>query len=234
MVHYTVERVTAEKDIVADSLYFLRGREQAYLIRLRSGPPAADTLPIQHALTGQALRPIPTQKFLAMGKKQSLVRLVPKHPNQEGGYTSRSEAGRSATSENLTRAADSSEERAERILDIGAFSQLLDAAQRSGLVPSADVIAHVRDREFRKGNYQKASQDIQSLHTKFTLQASQREQRLRRESIEIASGKIKMSAKELQQKKARDIAETQRVERANKKFIRVIEGLRILQRSDQQ
>ena len=53
------------------------------------------------------------------------------------------------------------------LLDKGAFTQLHDAAQRSGLVPNADVIAHTRDREFRLKDYQKAFQLIEGLFGKF-------------------------------------------------------------------
>ena len=45
---------------------------------------------------------------------------------------------------------------------------------------------------------------------------------------DIASGRIKMSPKHLQEKRARDRAQTQAIERARNRFLRVLDGLRIL------
>ena len=113
---------------------------------------------------------------------------------------------------------------------MAAFSQLLDAAQRSGLVPNADLIAHTRDREFRRKQYQKAFQLIEGLFGKFTAASIQRDQRLRKEEMDIASGKLRISPKKLMEKRARDTAESQLVSRAHSKFLRVLEGLRVLMR----
>ena len=49
-----------------------------------------------------------------------------------------------------------------------------------------------------------------------------------REDTDIASGKVKMSPKELQQKRVRDTAEAQRIERTRYRFCRVLEGLRLM------
>ncbi len=116
-------------------------------------------------------------------------------------------------------------------IDKGTFTQLFDAAQRSGLVANADLIAHTRDREFRLKDYQKAFQLMEGLFGKFTGLAIQREQRLRREELDIAAGKLQMSPKQLMEKRARDIAESQLVDRARSKFLRLLEGLRIMMRT---
>ena len=114
------------------------------------------------------------------------------------------------------------------VLEMGAFTQLLDAAIRCQLVSGTDLIAYIRDREFRMGDYTKAFQLIEGLFGKFTIAANQRQQRLRREDVDIASGRIVMSPKELQAKRARDSAQNQLVDRCRGRFMRVMEGLRVL------
>jgi hypothetical protein len=126
-------------------------------------------------------------------------------------------------------AADESAE--VRVMDMGTFSQLLTSAQRCGLVPGADQIGHVRDREFRKGQYDLAFQTIDSLFTRFSAAASQRTQRLAKEDADISSGRIKISPKDLQAKRSRDRTEGQEVERAKRRFQVVLEGLRVLMNS---
>lgn len=116
----------------------------------------------------------------------------------------------------------------QNVLDMGAFSQLLSAAQRSGLVSGADQIGHVRDREFRMGHYDQAFQAIDSLFSRFSANASQRIQRISREDSDIASGRVKMSPKDLQAKRARDRMQSQEVDRATRRFQVVLEGLRVL------
>ncbi|MEI7459095.1 MAG: hypothetical protein WCK15_06785 [Pirellula sp.] len=114
----------------------------------------------------------------------------------------------------------------DKILDVGAFSQLLDAAQRSGIVPGSGVIIQVRDCEFRLGRFNKGLQMMETLYTTFIAAESQRNQRLQREEAEIASGRKKISPKDLQAKRAQDNQTTQVVDRTKVRFQRVLEGLR--------
>ena len=116
----------------------------------------------------------------------------------------------------------------DQILDVGSFSQLIDAAQRSGLVPGIATIIQVRDCEFRLGRYQQALQLIESQLQTFVGRAAQRTQQLAREDLDIASGRIRMSGRELQIKRQRDRQQTQAVDRARTRFSRVVEGLRTL------
>ena len=115
-----------------------------------------------------------------------------------------------------------------KVLDMGAFSQLMDSAQRSGLVPGADLIAQIRDREFRTGKYDKAYAGIEGLFSAFSSAASQRTQRLAREEQEIKNGKMKISPKDLLAKRAKDRKEDQEIERARNRFQRVLNGLQVL------
>lgn len=114
------------------------------------------------------------------------------------------------------------------VLDLGSFSQLLTSAQRSGLVPNADQIGYIRDKEYRLGHFDKAFQSIDMLHNRFLANAGQRQSRLSREDVDIAAGRIKISPRELQAKRSRDRTQTQEIDRAKRRFQVVLEGLRIL------
>lgn len=225
--HFIVCRVAADTDIECDQLYYLQGIDQAYLIVVSSTELSEDEVPITLALSGRVMQPIARQKFLELGAKLRLVRLVPK--------TAADAAADEDIGELWALSGEQCHETVEAqehgILDRGSFSQLQDAAQRSGLVPNADVIAHTRDREFRLKDYQKAFQLIEGLFSKFCASATLREQRLRREDLDIASGKIRISPKQLMEKRARDIAENQLVGRARARFLRVLEGLRVMMRT---
>lgn len=209
--HCDVSPVTRESEILPGAYYRLQLQGKVHLVRTSATEQINDLVPIRHGLTDQPLKPLAKQVFLDLGRKQQLERIVPRTADAAA---------------RLPAAAGS--EQGGMGLNMGDFSQLMDAAQRSGLVPNAEVIGHLRDREFRLGDYQKALQDMENLFGKFFAAAAQREQRLRREETDIKSGKIKMSARELQQKRARDEADSQRIARARRRFQRVIEGLRML------
>ena len=220
--YFDVRRVSSSHDVIVDELYFLRGKEHTYLIQIQDVTPGGDKMPIQLALSGQLMKPISKQKLLDLGNRRTLLRLVPKQQDSVDDSSN--------THEILSESRDDSDAEPQRseVLDIGSFTQLLDAAERSGLVTNAGLIAHVRDREFRRKDYQKAFQVIEGLFGKFSAAATQRDQRLRRENLDIASGKVRMSPKQLMEKRARDVAETQCVDRARNRFLRVLEGLRVL------
>ncbi len=221
---FEVRLVSSAQDILQDELYFLRTKEQTYLVQVTQSVPDAAEISVRVALSGQQMKPLSRQRFLEMGKRQSLVRLVPRTENSEDDE----QAGH-ILEEIVTDSSDESRE--TEVLDVASFSQLLDAAHRSGLVVNADLISQVRDREFRRKDYQKAFQIIETLFGKFSAAATQRDQRLRREDMDIASGKVRMSPKELMEKRARDIAQNQLVDRARNRFLRVLEGLRVLMRT---
>ncbi len=225
--HFDLRRAMAEEDLAQNTLYFVQSGSKTHLVRTSSREPITDVMPLREALTGRPIKPVPTRKFLELGKAKRAIRLLPKQDRASDETPAVAPQETAATAQPADLAAAGAEAKGLG-LGMGDFSQLLDAAQRSGLVQNVDIIAHVRDREFRKGDYQKSLQDLESLFAKFTAASAQREQRLRREEIDIKSGKIPMSPKELQQKRARDAADAQRIERGRKKFQRVIEGLRML------
>jgi hypothetical protein len=211
-------------------LYFLRTKDNTYLIQLRDVSDSLDKLPVQLALSGQLIKPIPRSRLLELGKRKQLVQLVPRAEGEEG------EEADDQSDQGVFDAAafvdEGSQSQSKKILDIGSFSQLQDAVARTGMVANVDLIAHVRDREFRCQNYPKAFQVIEGLFGKFSAAATQRETKLRQQDIDIASGKLKMSPKALMEKRARDVAESQQVDRARNRFLRVLEGLRVLMRGD--
>ncbi len=223
--HFLVQAVDSARDLATGALYYFHGKENTHLVLLHSGEPSQEALPLKFALSNQQLKPIPRSRFLESGRRRKLVRLLPKPPG----------ATQPADVINMLLAPAAEERpstlpRGAVVLDMGDFSQLYDAAVRSGLVPNADSIAHVRDREFRIGEYQQAYQVLEGLFGKFSAAASHRDQRLRREDVDIASGRVKMSPKALLEKRSRDRAESQRIDRARGRFLRVMEGLRVMMR----
>jgi hypothetical protein len=224
--HFFVCRVDADTDIAAGQLYYLQGKGHTYLIVVSGAESSGELVPITLALSGQAMQPLDRRKFVELGRKLRLVRLVPRTAADVAGHEDMGEVWESSWAQGH----ETVEAQEHGILDRGTFSQLADAAHRSGLVPNADLIAHTRDREFRLKDYQKAFQVIEGLYGKFCASATLREQRLRREDLDIASGKVRISPKQLMEKRARDTAENQLVDRARSKFLRVLEGLRVMMR----
>lgn len=226
--YFEVQQVAADHTIQKNNCYFLRDNDRDYFIRIAVDELPRNDIALADAISGKHLISLSKRKFLELGKRRRLVQLEPRDLKPTAAEADpppgvRAKSGEDLPPENLP---DNSER--DKVLDIGAFTQLMDAALRCRLVPGADQIAHIRDREFRMGKYEKASQLIEGMFSKFTAAAIQRSQRLRREEAGIASGTIKMSPRDLQAKRARDVAETQLADRARNRFMRVLEGLRIL------
>jgi hypothetical protein len=170
------------------------------------------------------IKPFTRSAFLKLGKHRKMVMLTKKQGAAAG---SSSDQGSSGPDREDPDPDDQS------VLDMGAFSQLLTAAQRSGLVSGADQIGHVRDKEFRMGKYDLAFQAINSIYSRFAASSGQRLQRLNREEADIAGGRIKISPKELHAKRIRERSQTQEIDRANRRFQVVLEGLRVLMKTSE-
>jgi hypothetical protein len=225
--HFDFQPVSSDRDITPDTLYYVRSKE-SHLIRSSPGESHTDPVAMTVVLSGQRMKPVPRQKLLELGKKEQLLRLVPKTPEKAALPSSSAEGDQGP-------AADGSEAPVEReksyidcLIDMGSFTQLVSAAQQSGIVPDADQIAHVRDREYRTGQYNTAFGTIERLYVRFNQTAAQREQKLRSEELDYKSGALKMSPKQWMAKKQRDTLQTQKIERARRNFARVLDGLRIL------
>lgn len=202
--HFQVEAVQPGHWFADDTVYFVVGRENSHLIRTQSPAIIDEHLHFGSCLHDRPMKPLEVARMQAAIQQQRVSVVQPKPRDM----TER-----------------------DQILDIGGFSQLIDAAQRSGLVPGIATIIQVRDCEFRLGRHLQALQLMESMYQGFVGRAAQRTQRIAREDLDIASGRIRMSPKELQAKRLRDTQQTQCIERARTRFSRVIEGLRtILQR----
>lgn len=233
--------VTSKEDIHPSALYLIRTDEESYsLAYTRPADEIAHTIYLENAAGNKPIPEYSQADFVSLGTEHQMVLLTPKPVASEGDKNdpladkpNQTTDDSPGTKSGDDQAQDSKAEDAgtQNVLDMGAFSQLMDSAQRSGIVPGADKIAHVRDREFRMGNYDLALQLIEGMFAAFTASANQRNQRLTREEADIASGRVKMSPKKLHAKRARDRMQTQAVERARNRFQRVLDGLRIMIRS---
>lgn len=114
------------------------------------------------------------------------------------------------------------------LLDRGTLSQLFTAAQQSGLVRGLDVILAVRDREVPAQHYQKAFDLIEAVYVQFNAQAARRQGELRREETQYKAGTLKMSARQWALRQRRVIDEDQKIDRARRRFARVLDGLRVM------
>ena len=198
---YLVDPVKRGHHFGPDAVYFVIGSGSNYLIQTQSPAIVDGHLHFRSCMHDAPMKPLPVDRLQA-AIDRGLVHLLQPKPADTG-------------------------ER-DQILDIGGFSQLVDAAQRTGLVPGIAAIIQVRDSEFRLGRYQQALQLMESQLQGFLGRATQRAQQLAREDLDIASGRIRMSARELQAKRQRDRQQTQAIDRARTRFSRVVEGLRTL------
>jgi predicted metalloprotease len=116
-------------------------------------------------------------------------------------------------------------------IDVGAFTQLLTAAQQCGMVPNADAIITARDREFRLGRYQRAFDVIEGLYLQLNAQIARRQGEWRRQEMQYKAGTLKLTPREWQLKQRQETELTQKVERARRQFTRLLDGLRVLRAS---
>lgn len=198
---FTVDLMQPDQRFDSDAVYFVIGAGSNSLIQTHSPAIVDGHLHFRSCMHDTPMKPLPVDRLHAAIDRQRVYVVQPK-------------------------AVDQSER--DQILDVGSLSQLIDAAQRSGLVSGMATIIQVRDCEFRLGRYQQALQLIESQFQSFQGRAAQRTQQLAREDLDIAAGRIKMSGKELQIKRQRDRQQTQAVDRARTRFSRVLEGLRTL------
>ena len=198
---FRVEPVGADHRFEEEATYFMVGGRTNYLVRTAPQPIVAGRLELHCLVNDAPLKPLDLERLEAAVRRQHVYLLEPKP-------------------------ADTAER--DRILDVGAFSLLIDAAQRTGLVPGIATIVQVRDCEFRLGRHWQALQLMESLQQGFLAGVSQRAQRLAREATDIAAGRVKMSPRELQMKRSRDLQQSQCIDRARTRFARVVDGLRVL------
>jgi len=223
-----LKQVASERDIWPDTFYFLRSGKRTYLIRTTETIPE-DMVSMVSALSGKHVKPLSKDALLELGRRRKLVRLVPKGQAASGAGASAAAHGQDAAEGDAPGAARAAKIFADSVLDLGTFTFLATAVQQSGLAPGmAERISHVGTREFRRGDYGKAYLLIEGHFQQFVAKTAERKQRLRREDLRIRAGHIKMTPKQLQAKRRRDTEQTQKIERARRRFARVMDGLRIL------
>ncbi|MEZ6091872.1 MAG: hypothetical protein R3C05_28480 [Pirellulaceae bacterium] len=236
--HFVLSAIRSQEDIRPGDLHFIDGGTQTYLATIRNSD-NPQRVRLKSAITGDRLRTIDLPTYLKLAKHDKAVRLdslTSEASEASKRFPAGQSKGRDASepSHDDAVAASSLQESAEvsKILDKGAFSQLADAANRTGLCAQVDLITHVRDREFRMGNFQDALQTMEAVHAKFTAAVTSYQAKLRQEEAAIQSGKLKMSPKDLQAKRMRDTAQGQLIQRAQNRFSRVLDGLRVLLRRE--
>lgn len=232
--HCEVLPIDSASDIDDGDLLLAISNSKQYLLRADTPSIEDGALRASSAMDGSRLKPLSLEKVNLSIHRSKLHRLVLIAKAIESAIRESAVSEPANTQPEIAgRINDPPEyqskisvQQRDQILDSGAFSQLVDAAQRSGIVPGIGIIIQVRDCEFRLGKYHQALQLIESLLSSFVGSATQRTQRLKREEQDIASGRVKMSPKDLQAKRARDNKATESVERARMKFTRVLEGIR--------
>ncbi|HLA84086.1 MAG TPA: hypothetical protein VJL29_04770 [Thermoguttaceae bacterium] len=229
--YFQVKPVASNHDIRPGMLYFVCA-EDSDVLRSGGDRPNDDPVPMTNALTGQLLTPLPRKMLFELGKKSQAFKLTPRaaapRPVAPASTESDLEPEDVASRETDVPEDPSAKPAVASTIEMGSFTQLLTAAQNCGIVPGADQIGHVRDCEYRAGSYQIAFEGIERLYVGFKQAADARVQRLRREEVDYKSGVLKMSVKEWQKKKHRDIVQTNLIERASRHFVRVLDGLRTL------
>ncbi len=227
--HCNLTMVADDHALHAGERFVIFSNGLGYVVEVDEPPLENNSVRILTWLDRKRMLPIPLSKWNKSASKSKVLKLEPfareavstiAVPTIQVPAFSLKLPGTDRSGENSETA-----ER-DKILDVGAFSQLLDAAQRSGIVPGSGVIIQVRDCEFRLGRFNKGLQMMETLYTTFIAAESQRNQRLQREEAEIASGRKKISPKDLQAKRAQDNQTTQVVDRTKVRFQRVLEGLR--------
>ncbi len=237
--------------------YFVAVSSEHNFFVVAGDPPIIDeSVNLYLAVEGQKIKPFALTKFRNYGRDGKITWLKPKKTNLKSTLSSIAEGeitkqvntepipnSEQPIEESASKFVDSNSQQAEAteeiaggldaaerdtILDMGAFSQLAEAAQRTGIVPGVSTIIQLRDCEFRLGRYQQALQTMEGIFGAFTGAAQNRTQRLAREDAEIASGKLKISPKDLQAKRIRDNTTNDAIDRARGRFMRVLDGLRLV------
>ncbi|MFM7293045.1 MAG: hypothetical protein ACKO6B_17695, partial [Planctomycetia bacterium] len=111
--HYTVELVSPDRPVEDDAVYFLVGGKTNYLIRTASPAIAAGQLHFRAWPSDALMKPLAVDRLEAAIARQLVHHVQPK-------------------------TLDLAER--DRVLDVGGFSQLIEAAQRTGLVPGIATI----------------------------------------------------------------------------------------------
>ena len=225
--YFRLETVGSDREIRAGALFYVRGKESR-LVTITAEEPDSDPVPLAEVPTGRRINPVPRQKLVELGRKAQLLRLVAKTPEEVAHESRLVEEGPDTSATGWQPPDGAERSHLDVVVDFGSFTQLMTAAQQSEMVTNAELIAQVRDRDFRAGRHRTAFEIIERMSTALNQAALTRQQKLRTEETDYKSGVLKMSPKEWQQKQQRDRQQTQKIQRARRNFTKVLDGLRIL------
>jgi hypothetical protein len=110
----------------------------------------------------------------------------------------------------------------------GTFTQLVPAAQQTGLIVNTEAIIAARDRDFAAGQYQKAFDVVETVYAQVSAQAARRQSELRQEETRYRSGALKFTPREWLLRQSRATEQTQRIEKFRLQLVRVLDGLTVL------
>ena len=113
-------------------------------------------------------------------------------------------------------------------IDVATFTQLVSAIQQSGFSLNVEAIHSACDREFRVGRYQRAFDVVEGVYVQLNAQMMRRQSELRQQEMQYKSGSLKMSPKDWLQRQRVETERTQRIERARRQCVRVLDGLNTL------
>ena len=131
--------VSSEDDIHGDAVYFIRTDEHSFLVRTPHADKISKKVRVQNLSKGAAIKPFSRRGFVDLGRQRKMVLLTHRGAAPLAENVDESDRQESlATSSTIN---DSADEADADGIDMGAFSQLLTSAQRSGLLPGADQIA---------------------------------------------------------------------------------------------
>ena len=220
--NFGFREVSSQQDIYPLAVYLIRTGGTRYLCKTALTAATDSSIELVDLVGEQSLKPFPVADFIEFGQRRKMVLLTKTLSIDDASLGQLGSGGRDDSP------SSNDSDKQQHVLDMTAFSQLMTAAQRSGLFSGADQIGHVRDREFRMQDYDLAYQSIEAMHSRFAAAAGQRAQQLTREETDISTGRLKISPKDLQAKRTRDRLQTQEVDRAQRRFQIVLEGLRVL------
>ena len=222
--HFAPRPVGSVNDLLPDSLYFLRTRASGYVLRTSADPPG-EVVRMTDVLTGQVVRPQPSEALLQQavkGKFFALARRKPVDTGEPPGEPDDRDDADAASTDPL--------EARNELLDRQLFNVLMLAVKQSGLKISTDTIVQIRDNQFRKGEFHDAFEKLNQFSMRYEMLAARRKEQLRQHDQWLSSGQSGLSMREVELAKLRNANERTRLDHGSHRFGLVVEPLRILAR----
>ena len=155
--NFGFQPIESEEDIFPNSVYFIRIQNESFLVHTRGQDEMGDDVPLVSVVDEMPMKTYTRDAFVRLGTRRRMVLLTTtkaesdSYPDSIDLLDDPSEAipNGETYAENLSETIDNFEPGKEKDPDAGLdtddFSQLMESAQRSGLVPNVQQIAHYRD-----------------------------------------------------------------------------------------